>query len=567
MKNDNQQAREAAYGPTTEKAIAEYTLPKIIEQFELVDYHDDIGHRLVNNVAFLALKRLAALTANAEPVDMLLWCPNCFEQHVDEAKPDVCETCGVEENALHEEDAGCGHFTAWLNPPHKSHRCNFCNHVWRPSDSPTNGVLKLETQGKADGFAKPSAFASRKDFDEAVEYATKGKAEPPPSDLKSILLAIVCNYPKAIKQIQKMENITAAHYSLAYGVTPALFISHGDDGVQDRVRLQEAADTTATDAHNFTHTDVCTKCGRNAYESDIDLKRCTAPDADETRTDKGDVCECGQRQTILCGTKLCQDGYYKNQSASQPAEPTRQQDDARYAKCFERIAKAIGITMPLELTAAAENDEESTAEILTRLVEQFASKAKPAAVANDAMRELTRAEVAQMMKRDAKAFHKRYAAGQRASDEDLNLMVAFGVWCYNNPLRKHSPTLESVDGRLAERPKVVCLCGSTRFTDEMLVISWDFVKRGIIVLSWNVLPSSYTKDALTESHLAEKEGVKEALDELHKRKIDLSDEVFVINLNGYIGESTRSEINYALSTNKPVRYLEPYIDQLKGETR
>jgi len=48
------------------------------------------------------------------------------------------------------------------------------------------------------------------------------------------------------------------------------------------------------------------------------------------------------------------------------------------------------------------------------------------------------------------------------------------------------------------------------------------------------------------------------LDELHKRKIDLSDEVFVLNVNGYIGESTRGEIDYALSISKPVKYLEPY---------
>ena len=93
------------------------------------------------------------------------------------------------------------------------------------------------------------------------------------------------------------------------------------------------------------------------------------------------------------------------------------------------------------------------------------------------------------------------------------------------------------------KPKVVCFCGSTRFTSEMLVIQWDYAKRGIIVHTWHALPYGYTDER--EAHLAEKEGVKEILDELHKRKIDLSDEVFVININGYIGESTRSEIEYA----------------------
>lgn len=115
---------------------------------------------------------LRELLPNAQPevVDMLLFCPNCFEQHVDEAKPDVCETCGLSE-AEHIEN-GSDDFTAWLNPSHKSHRCSSCNHVWRPSDTPTNGVLKLETKGKADGSAKPVAFANGKDFNDAVEIAT-----------------------------------------------------------------------------------------------------------------------------------------------------------------------------------------------------------------------------------------------------------------------------------------------------------------------------------------------------------------------------------------------------------
>ena len=53
------------------------------------------------------------------------------------------------------------------------------------------------------------------------------------------------------------------------------------------------------------------------------------------------------------------------------------------------------------------------------------------------------------------------------------------------------------------------------------------------------------------------EGTKEMLDEMHKRKIDMADEIFVINVGGYIGSSTRSEIEYAKATGKPVTYLEP----------
>jgi len=108
------------------------------------------------------------------------------------------------------------------------------------------------------------------------------------------------------------------------------------------------------------------------------------------------------------------------------------------------------------------------------------------------------------------------------------------------------------------KPKIICLCGSARFTEQMLVKQWELTKKGFIVLTWCVLPSSYF-DALNIedfAHIGDKENAKELIDEVHKRKIDLADEVFVINVGGYIGESTRSEIEYALNHGKPVNYLE-----------
>lgn len=84
------------------------------------------------------------------PINLLLFCPSCGEQHVDAARPGVCETCGAAES-----ECVCANFKAWLNPPHKSHRCNFCNHVWRPADVPTNGVAAIESRGSRDGSAAP----------------------------------------------------------------------------------------------------------------------------------------------------------------------------------------------------------------------------------------------------------------------------------------------------------------------------------------------------------------------------------------------------------------------------
>lgn len=107
-----------------------------------------------------------------------------------------------------------------------------------------------------------------------------------------------------------------------------------------------------------------------------------------------------------------------------------------------------------------------------------------------------------------------------------------------------------------DRPEIVCLCGSTRFTDIMLVKQWELTKQGCIVLSWCALPDWYFA-GVEKAHIGDQEGVKELVDEVHKRKIDLCDRIFVLNVDGYIGSSTRSEINYAYAHGKPVEYLEP----------
>lgn len=104
-----------------------------------------------------------------------------------------------------------------------------------------------------------------------------------------------------------------------------------------------------------------------------------------------------------------------------------------------------------------------------------------------------------------------------------------------------------------ERPKIVCLCGSTRFKAEFEGANTRLTCDGIIVLS----VGSFELHGRLRGE-AEKDA-KAMLDWLHKRKIDLADEVLVLNVCGYIGESTRSEIDYAIAHGKPVRYLEPEL--------
>lgn len=102
----------------------------------------------------------------------------------------------------------------------------------------------------------------------------------------------------------------------------------------------------------------------------------------------------------------------------------------------------------------------------------------------------------------------------------------------------------------ANIPEIVCLCGSTRFYKTFDEQNFRLTLAGKIVLSIGCNTKSDEGLSLTEED-------KTRLDELHKRKIDLCDSVFVLNVDGYIGSSTRSEIEYALLHGKPVAYLAP----------
>lgn len=64
----------------------------------------------------------------ADPIPMILFCPNCGLQHIDAPSPQ----------------------TGWMNPPHRSHLCEACDHVWRPADVPTVGVAEIQTHGMID---------------------------------------------------------------------------------------------------------------------------------------------------------------------------------------------------------------------------------------------------------------------------------------------------------------------------------------------------------------------------------------------------------------------------------
>lgn len=94
------------------------------------------------------------------------------------------------------------------------------------------------------------------------------------------------------------------------------------------------------------------------------------------------------------------------------------------------------------------------------------------------------------------------------------------------------------------RPFIVCLCGSTRFKTEYEKINREETLKGHIVLS----VGCFKDDVITPEQ-------KRSLDNLHLRKIDLADQIIIININNYIGESTQREINYAQRKKKPIKYI------------
>ena len=96
---------------------------------------------------------------------------------------------------------------------------------------------------------------------------------------------------------------------------------------------------------------------------------------------------------------------------------------------------------------------------------------------------------------------------------------------------------------------VITLCGSTRFKEQFLEAQKRLTLEGNIVISVGLFGHSGDDEVWTP-------GTKEMLDNMHKRKIDMADAIYVINVGGYIGSSTKSEIEYAKRANKVISYLE-----------
>jgi hypothetical protein len=123
-------------------------------------------------------------------------------------------------------------------------------------------------------------------------------------------------------------------------------------------------------------------------------------------------------------------------------------------------------------------------------------------------------------------------------------------------IHNYKPDEYRVEKVYTDMPEIVCLCGSVRFSEAFQKAQKDETLRGNIVLTIGCNMKSDTElfGDMPESTL---KIIKEKLDELHKRKIDLADRVKILNVEGYIGSSTKNELIYSKEQNKKIEYLEP----------
>lgn len=145
-----------------------------------------------------------------------------------------------------------------------------------------------------------------------------------------------------------------------------------------------------------------------------------------------------------------------------------------------------------------------------------------------------------------------FARGVVCPNHELHVAASEPCRCVGSICTKHLALAELA----MRRPKIVVLCGSTRFADAFAQANVDESMAGHIVLSVCSFKGKLAPDGPIIPDIELEPYEKTKLDELHKRKIDIADEVIVLNVGGYVGQSTASEIEYAELAGKPIRWLE-----------
>lgn len=147
---------------------------------------------------------LSMLLADLAPVDIVLYCPKCATQHLDAPEADP-------------PGAAIRRRGAWTNPPHRTHLCAACGHLWRPSDTPTNGVQA--TQSGKDADCEPLAAAQLRAFHDAINTgygewqspapSTAGRRGPLTEAQRMHARAIAANNPGSVAAVIAFVSATA----------------------------------------------------------------------------------------------------------------------------------------------------------------------------------------------------------------------------------------------------------------------------------------------------------------------------------------------------------------------
>jgi hypothetical protein len=147
-------------------------------------------------------------------------------------------------------------------------------------------------------------------------------------------------------------------------------------------------------------------------------------------------------------------------------------------------------------------------------------------------------------------FVQSTSSGISESSPGTETVVYQDRWCLDCGVVQTRKTGATHFPIQRKRPVIVTLCGSGRFREAFEEAEFNETLAGSIVLTIGCNTKDVARTPDLERH-------KPMLDELHKCKIDLSDEILVLNVGGYVGSSTRSEIEYAAAHGKRIRWLEP----------
>ena len=148
-----------------------------------------------------------------------------------------------------------------------------------------------------------------------------------------------------------------------------------------------------------------------------------------------------------------------------------------------------------------------------------------------------------------------YRTGEYTPQEYKDILKENGVtideYDYDGPYKRFLNIFDRDLVRFlkSQHRKIVTICGSSKFKDEILQANQDLTLQGYMVFIDGVFAHSDNVELFDEE--------KKQLDDLHKEKILISDAIYVVNKDGYIGESTKSEIEFAKEHNKEIMYLEP----------